>query len=108
RLGQNRPRAPLALLVYEVLDLLVFFRIQPGKDGLGRTDLDCVLAGAAAVNHGYSYFHKMRFPNPDMINSTARSGVRFRSSMTGFTSTTSIEAMCRESQIISRAKWASR
>src|ERR1019366_5217449 len=107
-LGQNRARAPLALFVYEVLDLLVLSRVQPGQDGLGRTDRDFVLAVAAAVNYGYSYFHKMRFPNPDTINSTARSAVRFRSSITGFTSTTSIETICPESQIISRAKWASR
>ncbi len=33
----------------------------------------------------------MRLPQADIISSTARSAVRFCSSMTGFTSTTSIE-----------------
>src|SRR4029077_3382185 len=108
RFGQDGTGAPLALLIDEVLDFLVLFRVQPGEDRLCRTDRDFMLAGAAAVNHGYSYFHRMRFPNPDMISSTAKSAVRLRSSITGFTSTTSMETMCRESQIISNAKCASR
>ena len=108
RFGQDRLGAPLALLVDEVLDGLVPGGIEAGEDGVGRTHGDFVLAGAAAVDYGYSYFHKMRFPSPDMISSTAKSAVRLTSSMTGFTSTTSIETICRESQIISRAKCASR
>src|ERR1022692_3029082 len=99
---------PFAFAADEVLDDLVFGGVHPVHDGLRRPYGHIVLARPAAVNDGYSYLHRIRFPNPDMTNSTARSAVRFTSSITGFTSTTSIETMCRESQIISIAKWASR
>ena len=108
RLRQNGPRTPLAVLVDKVLDQLVSRGVEPLHNGFRRAHGNLVFAAAAAVDHGYSNFHRMRLPNPDMISSTARSAVRFTSSITGFTSTTSIESMRRESQIISIAKCASR
>ena len=53
-LGQDRARAPLAVLVDKVFDRLVLLGIQAGHDRLGRAHRDFVLAGASAVDDGYS------------------------------------------------------
>ena len=53
-LGQNRPRAPLAVEVDKVFDCLVFLAIQAGQNRLGRAYRDFVLPGSSAVKHGYS------------------------------------------------------
>src|SRR5262249_25229152 len=108
RLRHDRPWIPLAFPVDEVLRPLVFRGIHRVHDGARRAHRHFVLTAAAAVDDGYSQFHRIRFPNPDMISSTARSAVRLTSSITGFTSTTSSETMPPESQIISIAKCASR
>ena len=108
RLGQDGARAPLAVLVDEVLQNLVPGGVDARHDGLGRADRNLVLAAAAAVNDGDSTLHRIRFPSADMTSSTARSAVRLTSSITGLTSTTSMDTMAPESQIISMAKCASR
>src|ERR1700683_821465 len=93
RLWLYLPRRPFARLVYEVFNDFIPPGIQSGHDGLRRPYGNLVLAAAAAIDYGDSGFHRMRFPSVDMIISTAKSAVRFRSSITGFTSTTSMESM---------------
>src|SRR6185295_19554118 len=90
-LGQDRARTPLTLLIDKVRDRLVLLGVQRGHHGLRGADGHFVFAGTAAIKDGNSQFHRIRFPRPDMTSSTAKSAVRFRSSMTGFTSTTSSE-----------------
>src|SRR5579871_3034580 len=107
-LRHNGPRLPLPFLGDEVFRNLVLSGVHRADDGLGRSQGDFMLAAAPPVDDCNARFHRIFFPSADMTSSTARSAVRFTSSITGFTSTTSMETICPESQIISMAKCASR
>src|SRR5208283_1906775 len=106
RLGQDGPRRPLTVPTDKVFRNLVLIPIQASRHGTRGAHRDLMFPTAPAVDDRYPQLHRMRFPIPDMINSTARSAVRLTSSITGFTSTTSIETIFPESQIISSAKCA--
>src|ERR1035438_8295818 len=98
RLRQDRLGRPLARLIDEVVDYVIAGAIQARHDGFRRTDGNLVLAAASTVDYGDCGFHRIFLPIADMIISTAKSAVRLISSITGLTSTTSMETMCPSSQ----------
>src|SRR5579862_9650653 len=104
RLRQDGAWRPFPVFADKELAHLIAFAIQSRQDRFRRTDGNLVLAAAPAVDHGDSGFHRIFLPNADMIISTAKSAVRLISSITGFTSTTSIESMCPLSLISSMAR----
>src|ERR1017187_2952651 len=108
RLRQDRLRGPLSRLIDEVIDHVKTGAVQFRHGGFRRTDGNLVLAAASAVDYGDCGFHRIFLPIADMIISTAKSAVRLISSITGLTSTTSMETMCPLSQISSMARCASR
>src|SRR5579885_657871 len=99
RLGQNGARRPLAGFVNEDFADFVALAIEAGEDGFRGAYGDFVFAAATAVEHGDSGFHRIFLPRADIIISTAKSAVRLTSSITGLTSTTSMESMWPLSQI---------
>src|SRR5450755_1445637 len=103
-LGQDRFRRPFARFIDEVVDHVITVAVQTRPNGFRRTDGDFMLAAAPAIYHGDCSFHRIFLPIADMIISTAKSAVRLISSITGFTSTTSMESMCPLSQTSSMAR----
>src|SRR6202035_4702579 len=99
---------PLARLIDEVIHHVITGAIQRRHDGFRRTDGNFVLAAATAVDYGDCDFHRIFLPMADMIISTAKSAVRLISSITGFTSTTSMDSMLPLSHTSSMARCASR
>src|SRR5580658_1182640 len=108
RLRQDRLGRPFAGRIDEVVDHVIALAIQSRLDGFRRTDGNLMLAATPAVNYGDCRFHRIFLPMADMIISTAKSAVRLISSITGLTSTTSMEIMRPLSQINSMARCASR
>src|ERR1035441_1793516 len=95
RLRQDRLRRPLARPIDEGSEPVIAGAVQCPHDGFRRTDGNLVLAAASTVDYGDCGFHRIFLPMADMIISTAKSAVRLISSITGLTSTTSMERMCR-------------
>ena len=93
RLGEDGARVPPAVLTDEESQDLVLLRVHRGDDRFGGTKGDFVLAAAAAVEYRYSQFHRILFPKADITSSTASIAVRLAWSITGLTSTTSIDVM---------------
>src|SRR5204863_6185778 len=108
-LRQNGTGFPAAVLANQIAHHFVALGFQRGDNGFGRAQRDLMLATAASINHGYARFHIQRifFPMAERMSSTASSAVRLTSSITGLTSTTSMESTLAESQAISITRWAS-
>src|SRR6185437_9973589 len=103
-------RRPVPRAVDQEARNFIALRIHRRRHRIGRAQRDLMLAAPAAIHQCHTRFLHQRifFPSADKINSTASSAVRLNSSITGFTSTTSIESIRWESQIISMARCASR
>src|SRR5215471_1619325 len=109
RLGKDGTRLPAASLGNQNAPHLVEVRIHRGDHRFRRAERDLMLAAASAANHRHPQTaHKILFPKADKISSTASNAVRLASSITGFTSTASMETISPLSHIISMAKCASR
>ncbi len=102
--GSQRP----SLVMKIALDL-VAFRVHRSHDRFRRAEGNLVFAGPAAVQNRHAQFaHKILFPIADITSSTASNAVRFTSSITGFTSTISIDTILPLSLTVSIARCASR
>ncbi len=93
--GRIGAGTPAAVFPDQITDHFVPLGIHRGDHRFSRHQRDFMLAAAAAVNHRHPrlHVHRIFFPIADRISSTASSAVRFTSSITGFTSTTSIETI---------------
>src|SRR5260370_27305210 len=111
RLRNQCARAPLPFFRDQVMQHLVLFGIHGVDDGFTRAKRNFMLAATPSINdRDTSFYHryKILFPIADITNSTANIAVRFTSSITGFTSTTSMDAIRPVSFSVSIARFASR
>src|SRR5260370_4239554 len=111
RLRNQSSRAPLPFLRDQVVQHLVLFGIHGVDDGFGGAKRNFMLTAAPSINdRDTSFYHryKILFPIADITNSTAYIAVRFTSSITGLTSTTSMDAILPVSFSDSIARFASR